>query len=265
MYIDTHTHLNSPKLFSKAWKILSQFENMWWTKLLNVWVDENYNQRAIDLVDKYDTNIDVKASIWYHPSEVVFGKITKDNLSNKMDALEKLYNTNKSKIVAIWECGIDRHYTKDDKIKLQQTLLNNQAQLARKFDVPIIVHSRDGFQETIDILNDFRDLKVYFHCRGYGVKQIETVQDIFDKVWIGFAGNLTYPKADKLDNSLMKVKLNSLFLETDAPYLAPQAKRWKQNSPVYIKYLYEYVAKKLDISLIDLQSQISNNFDKFLL
>jgi len=84
-----------------------------------------------------------------------------------LDKLEKLYEENKDHIVAIGECGIDLHFPENPTVKVQQNALKLQAKLARKLNLPLMIHSRDGFRETMEVLKDFSDLKIYFHARGY--------------------------------------------------------------------------------------------------
>ena len=85
-----------------------------------------------------------------------------------------------------------------------------------------MIHSRDGYQETIDVLREFPDLVYYFHCFGYGVGEVEELLQFFPTIYFGFDGNLTYPKADNLRAACCIVPLDRLLVETDAPYLAPQ-------------------------------------------
>lgn len=109
----------------------------------------------------------VKATIGYHPSEVCFGNITTENLDERLSALRLLYEENKEHIVAIGECGIDTHYDGEKHIELQKELFRRQCELAREFKLPIVIHSRSDFESTWEVVKEFREEKIYFHCFGY--------------------------------------------------------------------------------------------------
>jgi TatD DNase family protein len=81
-----------------------------------------------------------------------------------LEKLENLYGENKNHIVAIGECGIDLHFPENPTVEVQQNALKLQANLARKLNLPLMIHSRDGFHETMDVIKDFSDLKIYFHA-----------------------------------------------------------------------------------------------------
>jgi TatD DNase family protein len=82
-----------------------------------------------------------------------------------LNELENLYEEKSDHIVAIGECGIDLHFPDNPPLEVQQYALKLQAELARKLNLPLMIHSRDGFSETMDVLEDFSDLKIYFHSR----------------------------------------------------------------------------------------------------
>ena len=188
---------------------------------------------------------------------VTGGNIT---ITVKMHELKDQYLENKEYIVAIWECGIDTHYEWwVESIPLQQKLLKMHCELAKKFDLPIVIHSREDFEDTIEILKNYTELKIYIHCRWYGADKIKTTQNIFPNLWIWFDGNISYPKAQNIRDSLNAVDLNNLLLETDAPYLTPQVIRWETNYPANVKYIYDFVSEQLSIDKNKLSEIIEKN------
>ena len=130
-------------------------------------------------------------------------------------------------MVGIGECGFDLHYANTPEIlDLQKKLFVRHCELAREFDLPLVVHSRDAWDQTIDVLKGYKDLIVYFHCRGYGAEEIKKLRGLkIKRLFVGFCGNVTYKKANDLLESLKLIPMESLLLETDAPYLCPQAMR----------------------------------------
>ncbi len=280
MYFDSHTHLNSPQLFKNYKKYLENFKNIWWEKLVNVWVDYERTQRALEIHDKFPNTC---LSTWgFHPTEPIFKYKKwkyefKDNqliswqeyLSLAKEYLENLIKN--KKIVAIWECGIDYHYFEHlqewqniEEIKKQQKeLFTMQLNLCKKYNLPIVIHSRDAFIDTLEIIKNYKELKIYFHCRGYGPEEITTLQTEFENLWVWFDGNITYKKAEEIRQSIKKCKLNQILLETDAPYLTPQIIRKEMNQPANVQYVYKYVSELLDINLDNLEKQIKENFYKY--
>lgn len=140
-----------------------------------------------------------------------------------MQRLKDVYSANKQYVVAIGETGIDVHYAHGpETLDVQKKLFVEHCTMARELKLPLVVHSRDAFDETFEILKGYADLTIYFHCRGYGPTEFRMLNAEFKNLFIGFCGNVTYKKADNLRETLKLVPLDQLLLETDAPYLAPQ-------------------------------------------
>jgi len=229
LFYDSHTHLNDDTLYPDRQGYLQAFVDAGGKGLVNVGVDVPRSQKAIDIAvqaKQLFPDTFVKATIGFHPSEVCFGKITSpQDIGKAIQSLKDLYSTYAEHIVAIGECGIDTHYDGDPFIDLQKDLFAQQCDLAQELDLPIVIHSREDFASTWDVLKNYKNQKIYFHCRGYGPDEVKILQDYFPQLWIGFCGNISYPKAQVLRDSLYATRPESMLLETDAPYLAPQACR----------------------------------------
>lgn len=264
-YYDTHTHLNDPILFDNWKNLLIEFENNWWKWLMIWWVDGVWNIRWIDICKTNTTNVDVKCCVWIHPSEVCENKITNTNLIPLLNQLKDLYKENNDFIVWIWECWIDLHYENSiNTIKLQQDLLAMQAELAMELDLPLIVHSRQGFSETLDVLSNYKNQKIYFHCYGYWPQELKIIDKMFSNYYIWFAWNVTFPKAILLQETFQIIDLSKVLIETDAPYLSPQKLRWTTNYPHNVKYIYEYVASNKWLSTDELCYIVEKNYFRFI-
>lgn len=122
------------------------------------------------------------------------------------------------------------------------------------------MHSRDAFHETFEILKNYSDLTIYFHCRGYGPEEFRVLSSEFRNLYVGFCGNVTYKKAEELRETLKIVPLTQLLLETDAPYLTPQIVRGTDNHPANVKYIYEFVSEFLQINPEALSDHVLANF-----
>ncbi len=186
-------------------------------------------------------------------------------MGEKLDTLHdegaRMIEMYENDIVAVGECGIDLHYEHSAKtLQTQQSVLAEHCRLALGFGLPVVVHSRDAFAETMDVLADFPDLTVYMHCWGYGPDELADFLKRCPRSFIGFCGNVTYKKADNLRASLAQMPLERLVLETDAPYLSPQAVRGQENRPANLPYLYDFVAEELGMERSELERQVTKNF-----
>ena len=259
MIIDAHTHLNTDQLFSNYKKYLENFEKIWWKILVNAWANSEYNQKWIQISKESTTsfqNLIVKTAIWRHPCDIPQNE---QDFLPLLDELEQLYETNKDYIVAIWECGIDLHFPENPRVEVQQHALKLQAELARKLNLPLMIHSRDGFHETMDVLKDFSDLKIYFHAWWYGVDELEECEKTFPNLRIGCTNVIEYPSAEKIRESICDIKTSKILTETDAPFLPPQCFRWQQNEPAYVTYVYDKLSELLNINQAELENIIQKN------
>jgi TatD DNase family protein len=228
MYFDSHTHLNNEQLYPQRQKHLQDFIQKGWIGLINIGVNHEYNTRWIEIArsfhgvtatiepvrslrGKYNSfksehskqesdadGIGVWCTIGLHPYEVVSWDITDSNLHHKLKEMSLLYAPYKECIVAIGECGIDTHYPDSHTtLALQKDLFRQQCDLARQWDLPIVIHSRANRQATHEVLQNFKDLTIYFHCRSYTPDEIKIIKATYPKFYIGFCGNISYPKANR--------------------------------------------------------------------
>lgn len=260
--LDSHTHINSGVLFPDWERHISDFEDAGWDRLINAWSDWEYNKNWITICREYTWKSYIKCTLWLHPLEVVDWKITDQNIDNELENLENMYIENQDCVVAIWEIWIDIHYEWEQNLQLQKILFDKQMKLARKYNLPVVIHSRDDFETTYEILQNYKDLKIYIHCRWYGPQEIAICQNNFPNLWIWFCGNVTYPSAQNLRDSLKLVELDKLLIETDAPYLPVKEFRGKMNTPAMITHLYEFISRFLWIDRIELEKQVEENFDR---
>lgn len=122
-----------------------------------------------------------------------------------------------------------------------------------------MIHSRDDFASTLEVIKDFAEQKIYFHCYGYGAEEIKILQNMFPNLWVGFCANVTYPKAQNIRDALAACEMKNIVFETDAPYLSPQGMRGETNEPTNVKYIYEHAAEQLRTPLAELADIVSVN------
>ena len=259
MIIDAHTHLNTNQLFWNYKKYLENFEKIWWKIIVNAWANDEYNQKWIQMAKESTecfSNLVIKTAIWWHPCDIPQNK--KDFLP-LLEKLEELYEKNREYIVAIGECGIDLHFPENPSVEVQKNALKLQAELATRLDIPLMVHSRDGFRETMDVLRDFSDLKIYFHARWYWLNELKECENTFSNLRIGCTNVVEYPSAEKIREAIRNVTTAKILTETDAPFLPPQIMRGQQNEPAYVKYVYEKLCEILDIQQGVLEKMVEEN------
>jgi TatD DNase family protein len=257
---DSHTHLNQWDLYPQWKELVSEFINLWGKWLVNAWAYD-YNKRGLTITKESKTlfpNCRIKCSLWAHPCDI---EETTKSIDEIINEIRELYKSNTSDVVAIGECWIDLHFWAQwEMIERQKELFDKQCQLAKEFWIPIMIHSRDWFQETFDILKNYTDLTVYIHCWWYDEPEIKILLDTFPNLFIGFCWNTTYPKAENLRRSAKLIPIEKLLIETDAPYLSPQWHRWEKNSPARVKLIWEFIAQLRWISEEQLRKIVEKNF-----
>ncbi len=181
----------------------------------------------------------------------------------------------KKKIVAIGEGGIDHHWNPsgvDGRCESdfdtatyngERELFEMQLELAKEMNLPMIIHSRDGFEDTLDCIKNVGYHKGIVHCFSYGIEQARTFLDL--GWYIAFGGGVTYTKKSKMDsmNELLRfIPEDRLLCETDSPYLAPVPFRGQSNSPVLVEHVYNFIAQARGITPEDLSNTVDNNIQK---
>ena len=197
----------------------------------------NSNREVLKMVEKYNI---VYGALGIQPEEV------KDYHDDDLRFIEEHINDNK--IVAVGEIGLDYHYNVDKK--LQKTVFKKQLEIAKKYNKPVIVHSRDAIQDTYDILKMFR-IKGIMHCYSGSVDMAREFVKI--GFLFGIGGICTFKNARKLIDVIKEIDLEYIVLETDSPYLAPVPYRGKRNEPAYLKVIVEKISdvKSLDYKEVE--------------
>ena len=161
------------------------------------------------------------------------------------------------KIVAMGECGIDRHYP-DYHLTRQQDVFRAHITCALEYDLALIIHTRDAEDETLKILDEFshEPLRGVFHCFS---GDLSFAHEAIKRGFVlGIGGTITYPKNNIVRDVVRTLGERKIILETDSPYLPPQSIRGKPNSPAQIKTIAEYCAQLLGLSVHDLARATSS-------
>lgn len=174
---------------------------------------------------------------------------------NRVEELDELVKNNNP--IAIGEIGLDYYWTKDNKEE-QKQLFINQLNIADKYNLPILVHTRDSIQDTFDILKE-RKLRGIIHCYSGSYEMAKEFIKLGYKLGIG--GVLTF-KNSKLYEVIEKISLNDIVLETDSPFLSPEPLRGKQNNPYNIYYVAKKIAEIKNVSLEEVLEQTTKNISE---
>ena len=162
----------------------------------------------------------------------------------------------KENIVAIGEIGLDYYWTKDNKDK-QIEFFKAQLELAKKFDLPVIVHARESVQDVFDIVKELGIKKGSMHCFSGSLEMAKEFIKLGFK--IGIDGPITYKNNKKGLEVVKNIDLKDILLETDSPYLSPEPNRGKPNSPLNLKYIAEKIAEIKGISVDEVIETTTNN------
>ena len=242
MYIDTHCHLSTED-YDDIELVINENRDNDIDKIIISGYSRDTIIETLDLIDKYS---DVYATIGYHPSEADITTI--DDLT----LLEK--QIKHKKVVGIGEIGLDYHYGSDNKDK-QISLFRKQMELAEKYNLPVVIHSRDATEDTINILKDY-NVVGDMHCFS---GSLETA-NIYIKMGykLGIGGVVTF-KNSNLYKVVESVGLENIILETDAPYLTPEPYRGKINSSKYIPYIALRISEILNCSIEEVAKKTTEN------
>ena len=238
---DTHFHL---ELTDDIPSILKRAEDNNVSNFIISGCDMKGIEEGLEIIKKYPN---IYLTIGLHPDEV------KDFNQNTIPYLEKLIKENK-KIIGIGEIGLDYYHNKENKEE-QKSLFKAQLDLASKLDLPVVIHTRDAFQDTYDILKDYK-LKGTIHCFSGPLENAKKYLKL--GYLLGIGGVSTY-KNTNLKETLKDIPLESIVLETDSPYLSPEPLRRETNEPKNIKIIASNLATIKNTSLEEVTKITTNN------
>ena len=229
MLIDTHCHL-SYEDYDNLDKIIREMNGI----MIASGCDDKTNKEVLELVSKYDN---VYGTLGIHPEEI-------DNIN--FDSFKLIEdNLNNPKIVAIGEIGLDYYWTKEN-IDKQKEVFERQVKMAEKYNLPVVVHSREAIQDTYDILKKYK-VKGDIHCFSSSLEMAKEFIKLGYKIGVG--GTLTFKNSKKIQEIVKLLDLENILLETDSPYLSPEPFRGKKNKPSNVYYVALKVSELKNIEV----------------
>ena len=204
--------------------------------VITVGCDEEEIPKALSIAQRYEP---VWCAIGYHPYEA-------DRVSKGMLEELKRLVTDGDKVVAIGECGLD-YYRDYSSRENQIKVFEEQLQIAKELNLPVVVHSREADEDTVAVLKNSGVERGVIHCFTGTEKLLKGALDL--GFYISVSGIVTYKNAAELRELVKKVPLDRLLVETDSPYLAPVPKRGKKNMPPYLFFTLKFLSDFLKVPL----------------
>lgn len=249
MLIDTHCHLDFPEFTQDRDEVIKRAKNEGIDYIINIGSSLSGSKRACELSKQYDY---IYATVGVHPHEA-------DRFDKKEEiAIRELAKL--EKVVAIGEIGLD-YYKNYSKAENQRVLFISLIKLAKDFDLPLVIHTRQAASDTLAILKKAMPVRAAVHCFSGEENFLKECLDL--GFYISFTCNITYKRADNLRNLASLAPLERLLLETDAPFLPPEEFRGRRNEPAYIKYLAKEIARIKEISIDEAARITTDNAKQF--
>lgn len=245
MLIDTHCHIHESDFPLSVDEVMERAHKAGITKIICVGTDEDSSRRAIELAEFRD---DVYAIIGVHPH----------NAKDGYEFIAKMASTS-DKIIGIGEIGLDYFYTHSSK-KDQAEALKFQIEVALKHNLPIAFHVRDAFDDFWPIFDKFEGIKGELH--SFTDSRANLDKGLERGLMIGVNGISTFTRDEEQKATFDAVPLDSLLLETDAPFLTPYPFRGTVNEPAHVRLVAEYWANRRDLSVDELARATTKNAQK---
>lgn len=231
MIFESHAHYDDEAFDQDRNELLAQIPENGIAYVVNISASLETCRKVLKLIEQYPY---LYGTLGVHPNDVL--ELNEEG----MEWLEK--KSASEKIVAIGEIGLDYHYDEPSK-EIQKKWFIRQLDLARKVQLPIIIHSREAAQDTLDIMKAEKagDIGGVVHCFSYGIEMAREYLSM--GFYIGVGGVITFKNAKKLREVVEYAPLDRILLETDCPYLAPEPYRGKRNSSLNLPYVVEEIAR----------------------
>ena len=232
MIFDSHAHFDDRAFDEDREELLSSLPSQGISYVVNVGASKSTTENTLTLTQKYDY---IYGAAGVHPTDT-------DEYENGLMDLKWLKTmATQPKMQAIGEIGLDYHWDTPDR-PIQKKWFEAQLSVAKELDKPVIIHSRDAAQDTLDIIraSGGRDMSMVIHCFSYGVEMAREYLNM--GYYLGVGGVVTYKNGRKLKEVVEYMPLSQMLLETDCPYLTPVPHRGKRNSSLYLPLVLEEIA-----------------------
>ena len=242
--IDTHSHLLDDVFKDDLDECIQRCKDNNVNKIILVGFDRITNSKAIELSKKYDI---------FYPTAGIHPEEVKD--INDLSYLSDFIKNNK--VYAVGECGLDYHWTKDNK-ELQKEIFEGQIKLSIDYNLPLIIHSRDAIEDTYNILKKYKgQIRGVMHCYSGSLEMAQKFLDL--GLYIGLDGPVKFKNAKEPKRVASNIPLDRLLLETDCPWMTPTPFRGKRNESSYVVYVCQEIASLRGMDCTEIEKITDKN------
>jgi TatD DNase family protein len=232
MIFDTHAHYDDKQFDGDRIELLSSMRENNIGRIVDIGSSLESSKRAVELAETQD---DIYAAIGVHPSDIS----CLDEEGMKWLRQQAVH----PKVVAIGEIGLDYYWDKDQKVQqAQKEWFCRQLELANEVGLPVVIHSREAAADTMEIMkSQGKGIPGVIHCYSYSPEM--AMEYVKMGYFIGVGGVITFKNAKKLVETVEKIPLENIVVETDCPYLAPEPFRGKRNCSFHLPYIIRKIAE----------------------
>lgn len=243
---DSHGHLVDEAFDADREELIVQLEQTL-DGIVNPGCDAESSAKAVTLAEKHPF---IYAAVGYHPENL---KGIADNYLEQLAAWAQ-----HPKVVAIGEIGLDYYWKENEPREVQKRIFCEQVDLAKQFDLPIIIHDRDAHGDMLELFQkEITGVQAVFHCFS---GSLEMAKELAKRgYYFGFGGTSTYKNAQKVREVMQYIPKELLLFETDCPYLTPVPFRGKRNNPGYVEYTARNAAEVLGMEFEELAALATAN------
>lgn len=244
MYTDSHCHITCDDLYTRIDEVLDHMKHV--SHAMIMCTNEEEFKRALPIKEK---NPKFKIAWGWFPGDA---KEINESHFQKLEAAIAL-----NQVDCIGEIGLDYHWDQSFNDRQKEVFIR-QIQIANQANLPISIHMRDATKDCLEILKDYAQTKIIFHCFSGSLETLKTCLSM--NSFISLAGPVTFKNAKKAKRIAIHCPIDRLLTETDSPYMCPEPYRGRQNEPMYVEYITKKICELKEVDESLLISQISMNF-----
>ena len=253
---DSHSHLNDEKFDEDREEQIKKICESGVSNFITAGYSVESSKKALEIAKKYDF---IYTTAGVSPNDI---PQTEEELWKQLAEIEKIVEKNKEKICAIGEIGLDYYWNTDNK-ELQKKAFIEQIKIANKYNLPIVIHTREAVMDTLQILKENKVTKTgVFHCCPQNRELIK--EGLKLGFYISFAGPITFKNSKNAEEIINLVPNDRILIETDSPYLAPEPVRGTRNTPANVKYIAQKIADVKGLTLEEVEKITFENTKNIL-
>ena len=253
---DSHSHLNDEKFDKDREEQIKKICESGVSNFITAGYSVESSKKALEIAKKYDF---IYTTAGVSPNDI---PQTEEELWKQLAEIEKIVEKNKEKICAIGEIGLDYYWNTDNK-ELQKKAFIEQIKIANKYNLPIVIHTREAVMDTLQILKENKVTKTgVFHCCPQNRELIK--EGLKLGFYISLAGPITFKNSKNAEEMINLVPNDRILIETDSPYLAPEPVRGTRNTPANVKYIAQKIADVKGLTLEEVEKITFENTKNIL-